>query len=141
VASENVERIREAAEAYNRGDVEPLVAMLDEDVDWRGPTSGHLWWRHTPSCHGPKEARANFERRLKQASLRPGYAGLELEDVQESGDRVMLGSRWRTEEGQPPEDAERFFQVVTMRDGKIVDIKGCKSHKEALRRLAKPTGG
>lgn len=136
--SENVERIREAAAAYGRGDVEPLVALLDQDVDWRGPTRGHLWWRHTPSCHGPEQARANFERRLKTASPRTGSAAIELDDIRESGDRIMLGSSWQGEEGRP---AERFFQVVTMRDGKIVDIKGCKSHKEALRRLAKPTRG
>jgi ketosteroid isomerase-like protein len=48
VASANVEMLQSAAEAYSRGDVEPFVALLDEDVDWRGVTRGHLWWKRTP---------------------------------------------------------------------------------------------
>jgi hypothetical protein len=62
----NVEQLRRASEAYNRGDVEPLVVLLDEDVDWYGRMRGHLWWKRTPSCHGPGEARANFELRLRK---------------------------------------------------------------------------
>jgi len=48
VARANVERLERAAGAYNQGDLEPLVALLDDDVDWRGHTRGHLWWKHTP---------------------------------------------------------------------------------------------
>jgi ketosteroid isomerase-like protein len=133
----SVERLQAAAEAYNRGDVEPLVALLDEDVDWRAPRRGFLWRRYTPRCHGPEEARANFELRLKKASLRPGYAGVRLDEVREAGDRIMLGATWETEDGASGETAERFFQVVTMRDGKIIDIQGCKSRRDALKRLGR----
>ena len=105
MASADVERLREAAEAYNRGDVEPLVALLDEDVDWRAHTRGHLWWKRTPHCHGPEEARANFELRLKKASLRPGYAGVRLDEVREAGDRIMLGATWETSDGASDERA------------------------------------
>lgn len=135
MASPNVERLQAAAQAYDRGDVEPLVALLDEDVDWRAPTRGRLWWKQTPRCHGPEEARANFELRLKKAALRPGYAGVKVDEIREAGDRVMLGATWETEEGKRGERAGRFFQVVTMREGKIVDIQGCKSRRDALKRL------
>jgi ketosteroid isomerase-like protein len=135
VASGDVERIEAAAEAYNRGDLEPLVALLDDDVDWRAYTRGHLWWKHTPRCHGPEEARANFEAQLEKASLRPGYAGVTLDELRESGDRIMVGATWRKEDGREGERAERFFQVLTMRGGKIVDIQGCKSRTDALKRL------
>jgi ketosteroid isomerase-like protein len=135
VASTNAERLQAAAEAYNRGDVEPLVALLDDDVDWRAYTRGHLWWKRTPHCHGPEDARANFELRLKKASLRPGYAGVKLDEIRESGDRIMLGATWETAEGNPAEEADQFFQVMTMRDGKVVDIQGCKSRRDALKRL------
>jgi ketosteroid isomerase-like protein len=130
-----VVRLEQAAEAYNRGDVEPLVALLDDDVHWEGRTRGHLWWRETPWCHGPEAARSNFELRLQKASLRPGYAGVRLDEIRESGDRVMLGATWETEDGKPDERAERFFQVVTMRDGRITHIQGCNSRRQALRRL------
>jgi ketosteroid isomerase-like protein len=136
MASINVERLEQAAEAYNHGNVEPLVALLDADVDWRAYSRGLLWRRHTPRCHGPEQARSNFELRLQKASLRPGYAGVKLDEIREEGDRIMLGATWETEARARGEPAERFFQVVTMRDGKIIDIQGCKSRKDALKRLA-----
>jgi ketosteroid isomerase-like protein len=130
-----VERLERAAEAYNRGDVEPLVALLDEAVDWHGRTRGHLWWKHRLRCHGPEEARANFELRLRKAALRPGYAGVRLDDVREEGDRIMVGATWETDEGKLSELAEQFFQVFTLRDGMIIDIQ--PSAKAAIAYLSK----
>jgi hypothetical protein len=49
VNEELVARLREAAEAFNAGDPEPFVALLDPQLEWRGITRGHLWWRRTPS--------------------------------------------------------------------------------------------
>jgi ketosteroid isomerase-like protein len=135
MAESNIEQLRSAAEAYNRGDVEPLVGLLDEDVDWRAWTRGRLWWKHTPRCHGPEEARANFQLRLDKAAHRPGYSGVKLDEIREAGDRIMLGATWEPKGGENAETAERFFQVVTMRDGKIVDIQGCRNRKDALKRL------
>ena len=61
-----------ALEEMNRGNVEPAVALLDPDVDWRGRPSGHLWWRHQPSCHGQDEARENFKLQVVKGKARPG---------------------------------------------------------------------
>jgi ketosteroid isomerase-like protein len=135
VGSEDVERIEAAAEAYSRGDLEPLVTLLDDEVDWRAPTRGHLWRKHTPRCHGPEEARANFEIALKKASLRPGFTGLELNEIHQSGDRIMVGATPKTGHGTGGRGEEGFFQVLTMRGGKIVDIQGCRNRREALKRL------
>jgi ketosteroid isomerase-like protein len=44
-----IEELRRAAAAFNKGDTAPLVALLHEDVEWRGRTRGMLWWKHTPS--------------------------------------------------------------------------------------------
>ena len=49
VATEFADRLREAADAYVAGDVEPFVALLHPDVEWIGRTRGYLWWRSTPS--------------------------------------------------------------------------------------------
>jgi hypothetical protein len=46
----------------------------------------------------------------------------------------MLGASWATDDGSTRR-AERFFQVVTMRNGKIVDIQGCRSRRQALKHL------
>ena len=29
---------------------------MADDSEWRGVSAGHLWWKHTPACHGPSEA-------------------------------------------------------------------------------------
>ena len=49
VSAEFVDRLREAADAYIAGNVEPFVGLLDSDVEWIGRTRGYLWWRSTPS--------------------------------------------------------------------------------------------
>jgi hypothetical protein len=44
-----IDELRVAVEALNQGDVEPFLALLDEDSEWRGLTTGHLWWKQAPS--------------------------------------------------------------------------------------------
>jgi len=44
-----IEQLRAAAEAMNRGDPEAFASLFAEDAEWRGPSRGHLWWKHTPS--------------------------------------------------------------------------------------------
>jgi hypothetical protein len=43
------EVIREAYEALGQGQLEPLVALLDNDVEWRGRRRGVRFWRPPPS--------------------------------------------------------------------------------------------
>lgn len=49
MAEAEAQRIQAALDAAVAGDLEPLVSMLDPDLEWRGVTRGRLWWRHTPS--------------------------------------------------------------------------------------------
>lgn len=44
-----IEELRAAVDALNDGDIEPFVALIDENSEWRGITCGHLWWKHAPS--------------------------------------------------------------------------------------------
>jgi ketosteroid isomerase-like protein len=129
--SEILPGIREALAAMNRGDVEPLVSLLDPDVDWRGPSRGHLWWKRTPGCHGVDDARENFKLQVAKAKRRPGPKALQLEQVEQAGDRVVVGGRG-TMDG-PSEDAGQFIAVLTVRRGRIVDIQGCRGRREATR--------
>ena len=41
--------VQAAFNAATRGDLEPLVSMFAPDLEWRGRTRGHLWWRNAPS--------------------------------------------------------------------------------------------
>jgi ketosteroid isomerase-like protein len=49
VHEELIGRLRVAAEAFDDGDPEPLVALLHPDLEWRGVGRGHLWWKRTPT--------------------------------------------------------------------------------------------
>lgn len=55
-------------------------------------------------------------------SVRPEF-------MQVGDDRVIGSTVWQTDEG---ERVERY-QVITFRDGKIVDVQGCASRREAER--------
>ena len=121
-----------ALEEMNRGNVEPAVALLAPDVEWRGRPHGHLWRKHTPSCHGQEEARPNLELQVVKGRARPGAKEFALEHVEQVGDRLVVGGSWTMEDGSR-ETAGRFFQVLTVRDGRIVDMQGCTSRRAALR--------
>jgi ketosteroid isomerase-like protein len=123
--------LNDALEAMNRGDVEPAVALLDPDVDWRGRPQGHLWWRHAPSCHGPDEARRNLELQVDKGQARPGVKRFTLEQVAQVGECVVVAGRWEMADGSN-EDAGRFYQVLRVRGGLIVDIQGCTSRRAAM---------
>jgi hypothetical protein len=43
-----IDEFRAAVEALNLGNAEPFLALIDHDCEWRGVTSGHLWWKRTP---------------------------------------------------------------------------------------------
>jgi hypothetical protein len=44
-----VDTIRAAYAALGEGEVEPLIALMDRDLRWRGRRSGLQFWRPAPS--------------------------------------------------------------------------------------------
>lgn len=45
----DAERTQAAFDAAIAGDVDALVSLFDASLEWRGVTSGRLWWKRTPS--------------------------------------------------------------------------------------------
>jgi hypothetical protein len=45
----SVDAIRAAYEALGAGDVEPLVALIGPELEWRGRRSAWRFWRPRPS--------------------------------------------------------------------------------------------
>lgn len=126
-----IEQLRAAAEALGRGDPEPFVALIADDNEWRGISRGSLWWKQTPSCHGPAEAREVLQFQLTKGrgfEIRPEFTQI--------GDRIIGSTRWVDQDGRTGER----FQVLTIRGGKIVDMQGCASRREAERFARKGSG-
>ena len=101
--------------------------MIADDNEWRGISHGHLWWKRTPACHGPDEAREVLKFQIQKhgeprIEIRPEFT--EVDD-----DRIIGWTRWLGADGRRHER----FQVLTLRDGKIVDMQGCASRREAER--------
>ena len=48
-AASVIDVIRKAYEALGQGELEPLVALMDDDVEWSGRRSGVRFWRPPPS--------------------------------------------------------------------------------------------
>ena len=44
----DAETVLRAYTAATNGDIEPLAALFDPDIDWRGVKRGALWWRSSP---------------------------------------------------------------------------------------------
>jgi hypothetical protein len=44
-----IDQLRTAAEALGKGDPGPFASLFAEDAEWRGVSSGRLWWKRTPA--------------------------------------------------------------------------------------------
>jgi ketosteroid isomerase-like protein len=120
-----VEQLRAAADALNLGDPAPFAALMADDSEWRGVSHGHLWWKQTPACHGPTEALEVMQFQIKKRAenrlqVRPEF-------TQVGADKIIGSSEWMGTSGR----RQVRYQVLTFRDGKIVDMQGCTSRREA----------
>jgi ketosteroid isomerase-like protein len=42
-------QVQAAYDAAIAGDLDPLVALFDPALEWRGLERGHLWWKRAPA--------------------------------------------------------------------------------------------
>jgi ketosteroid isomerase-like protein len=126
-----IDQLRAATDALNEGNPEPFAALMANDSEWRGVSSGHLWWKQTPACHGPEEARDVMDFQIRKRAdnrlqVRPEF-------MQVGDDKIIGSSEWIGTDGR----RQVRYQVLTIRDDKIVDMQGCRSLREAKRFAAR----
>lgn len=126
MSSESVRLIREAYEAYARGDVARMLEYVDPELEWTylDPT---LEYPEPQVCHGRHE--------LEAALLRQARLGLkaELEEVAPHGDHVLIKVRTPGVDAfRQRKTGDRNYAVFTVRDGRIVALQDCRDRKEAL---------
>jgi ketosteroid isomerase-like protein len=121
---EMVERLRAALESADLGAIRDL---LDPDVQWGAPDDA------TPSCSN-REQVLGWYRRGRAAGVRARVTEMAVH-----GDKLLIGLRVS---GNPAAQAEGGevdrWQVVTIRSGRIVDIRGFDQRAEAAARVATP---
>lgn len=117
----NAVLIRDTWAALAGGDLGPLEAALAPDAQWRAVEDGP--W----NCDG----RAAILEVMRQ-NLERGLAG-EVEEVLEVGERALVAFRpaHHAPDGWPLDAGIRWV-VVTLREGRVVEMKGCADRRAAL---------
>jgi ketosteroid isomerase-like protein len=117
--------VREAFLAYDRGDVTRMMDFVDPDVDWTYLDSGP---------EGPRPRICRGRGKLAKALRRQADLGLraELEEVIAAGDRVMLVMHTPgIDEYRHRQADDRTYDIVTVRDGRIIRLHACRDRSEA----------
>ena len=114
-------KVRTALEA---GDLASFSDLLDPHVRWGAPDDP------SPSCQNRKQVLAWYQRG-REAGVRARVTDVEIID-----DRVLVGLMVRGNPGpdEADDEAERW-QILTVRDGRVVDIVGFETQEEARRRV------
>ena len=122
---EGVELVREIVEALNRGDLDAMLARMDPEFEW------------TPLENSPvgRVARGHEEVRAYVEDWFGAFEsmGLELEELEEVGDRVVAMVRGHGR-GRASELAleSRFCQVWTVREGRALGMEEYATREAAL---------
>jgi len=120
--STDIELLHRAWEAISvEGDLSVLEGALDPQAKWRGVEDGP--W----ICENRKMILKVMER-----NLHGGLVG-QIEETVEVGGRIVVAFR----PGQPRDDGRPLDQgiayvVVTMRDGLVIELKGCADRAAAM---------
>jgi ketosteroid isomerase-like protein len=134
VAKEDVERALAGIEAWNRGDLEDLVARTHPDLEWvsSGAVPGL-----DPVYRG-RDGFRTFWRDFQQAweSIR-----IEVDEVHDCGDKVVLLFTFEARGREGLEVRRRWGNVQEFRDGLLVRNQTCADWETARRAAGLPASG
>jgi ketosteroid isomerase-like protein len=102
-------------------DVSTFAELLDPDVTWGAPGA------RNPTCKNRSQVLSWYQR------AREGGVRGSVVDVDALGDRLLVSMSVQGTEGARERGGTALrFQVLTVRDGRIVDIVGFDDKAEAL---------
>ena len=128
MSQDNVELVRRAADAFNRGDIDALLEELDPEIEWHPLLQvlfggeATVYWGH--------EGTREFQRDLDEA-----FTELEAEpsEFRDLGEQVIAIGQLRgrgRESGAKTETA--IVWLVEFKNGKAVRVREYLDPKEAL---------
>ena len=115
--TDNATIIRDAYDAFARGDVPAVLAVFDEQIEWH-EAEGNPWHPGRPFI-GPQQVVDGVFARIPES-----YEGftIQVDRLLADGDTVVMQGRYRATRGRStgrPLDAE-VAHVWDLRDGKVV---------------------
>ena len=126
MSKENMEIVRRAVEAFNRGDFEDYLAEFAPDFEYHA--SGVV-----PDARGVYRGLAEYRQFMDAVFGEFDNLHVEVSEVTEVGDQVLLTLNLRGRGKQSGvQTSWSFCQVWTMRDGKISRGQGFTSKADAL---------
>jgi ketosteroid isomerase-like protein len=136
MSEQNVELARTGYEALMRGDVDAVFELLAPDLSWQG------WERGEGDCHNREEAMSVIKERLEEGAIGEVKEIIDIDD-----ERIMV-----TTSGNPdfeeryaelglPEGHDEISSLVTIREGKVVQMRDYKTKAEALAVVSEESGG
>jgi ketosteroid isomerase-like protein len=120
---DNERFVREIWQAWSSGDFETIEAAFAPDARWRAVEDGP--W----NC----ENRGQILNVIRQNRERRGAPQGEVEEIVGVGERIVVAFRPAnpTSDGWPLDDGLRYV-VLTIKDGRVTEMKGCASRQVAL---------
>ncbi|MET0761939.1 MAG: nuclear transport factor 2 family protein [Thermoleophilaceae bacterium] len=126
MSHENLESIRRAFPESGPTNLEALLSILDEQVEWDYVGA----FPETTTYRGPEEVR-EF---LAEWSGAFDDFGIEAEEVIDAGESVIvLIHQWGRGKQTGADVESRTWQVLDFRDGKVVHCRGYASRAEAFK--------
>jgi ketosteroid isomerase-like protein len=129
MSEDNVEIVRAQIDAYNRGDYDTALAVLDDDVEWHVPEVAALDAPASGVVQGRARVAEQFARWLEAwetHAFRVTDALSQGDDVFIAGLQVGRGRHSRLDIRVPT------FHVFTVRDHKIVAMRAFTERADAL---------
>jgi uncharacterized protein len=125
MSQENVEVVRSAHEAFNRGGPRAALSYLDHQVEWHDVPD-----QPEATVHHGHEGFLQAFRVFLEAF---GEFTVEPEELRDLGDCVLVVGRTRGRgQGSGAEFTQDVASVWTVRDGKVVQARFFRSRSEAL---------
>ena len=125
MADRNKAVVREAYEAYGRGDVARMLEFVDPELEWTylNPAFEDP---EPETCHGRDQLRLALQRQAGQ-----GLAS-QIEEIAASGDKVMVVIRTPgIDRVRARQAGDRNFLVLTLDQERIVKMRACRDRAEA----------
>ena len=117
--------VREAYEAYGRGDVDRMLTFVDPDLEWTflDPSEPDPPPR---TCHGRDELARALRRQARQGLTS------QIEEITGRGEQVLVVIHTPgVDQTRARQGGERNYLVLTLRDGRIVAMRACRDDREA----------
>jgi ketosteroid isomerase-like protein len=125
MSQENVEKVQEGYSAWNRSDMDGMLALLHPDIEY--VTSGVF-----PDLDKVYRGRDGWKRFVREFLVPWESVKIAVEGVRESGDKVVALLRFEARGRDGMEVSRPFANVWWFRDGLAVRLQAYSTPAEAL---------